>query len=830
MRIAVYVRVSTQTPCQTQSIEHQLQRLRAHVQTQGWELPDEHVFRDDGYSGASLNRPGLDRLRERIAQRAFDRVLITAPDRLARKYVHQVLLLEEFDQHDCQTEFLERPMSQDPHDQLVLQIRGAVAEYERSLITDRMRRGRQAKLRAGLLLPWTRPPYGYRVDPDRPRDPRGVRLEPAEAVTVAEMAAYYLEDGRSLFGLAKHLMAMGVLTPSGKKRWNQATVRGILTNPVYIGKVYAGRNRARPARIRRSALKPLGNPTSGHEPASPEDWILVAEVPAILTQEQFDLIQAKLAQNQKFASRNNTSHEYLLRALVSCGLCGLACTARSCHPGYAYYTCRAKQHPIQSCRDERCPSRFIPATQLDALVWQDLCEILTHPELITQALERAQGGQWLPQELQARQENLRKARRSLEQQLERLTEAYLSNVIPLAEYQRRRQDLEQRQVTLEQQAQQLMASVDRQVELAGLAIGIEDFCQRVQRGLADATFEQKRQLVELLIDRVVVTNDEVEIRYVIPTHPRSEHIRFCHLRKDYFNPHTAAIGLQGFTPAGEIGSQQPGFLFSCCPMGQQIDGIGRLSSQQGRSQPTALSWTLDQAPEVLPGRLSRQQDLMIGFLAQDILPSPGIQLLQDRHCPEFTVPDQQHRDVGRQQATDISQQGQLFAGRTVSFRTFDPSPGQGDGSATKGQADDQQLMAKAHFAAIGNQPHFLHRVSRGLQQPPGNGRVPLANPHGWIVQPATQSPHGTYQDGCTRNLAGNFAQVHRATLVDPDHQPGERTQPRNPLVRPQLPDPQKPSMIESVDRHRLPPRELFDTPILLERGDAINPFVKVSGG
>jgi site-specific DNA recombinase len=545
LRIAVYVRVSTQTPCQTQSIEQQLQRLRTHVQTQGWDLPDEHVFRDDGYSGASLNRPGLDRLRERIAQRAFDRVLITAPDRLARKYVHQVLLLEEFEQHDCQTEFLERPMSQDPHDQLVLQIRGAVAEYERSLITDRMRRGRQAKLRAGLLLPWTRPPYGYRVDPDRPRDPRGIRLEPAEAVTVAEMAAYYLEDGQSLVGLVKHLMAMGVLTPSGKKRWNQATVRGILTNPVYTGKVYAGRNRARPARIRRSALKPLGNPTSGHEPAPPEDWILVAEVPAILTQEQFDLIQAKLAQNQKFASRNNTSHEYLLRALVSCGLCGLACIARSCHPGYAYYTCRAKQHPIQSCRDERCPSRFIPAAQLDARVWQDLCEILTHPELITQALERAQGGQWLPQELQARQENLRKAWRSLEQQLERLTEAYLSNVIPLAEYRRRRQDLEQRQMALDQQSQQLTASVDRQVELAGLAIGIEDFCQRVQHGLADATFEQKRQLVELLIDRVVVTNAEVEIRYVIPTHPRSEHIRFCHLRKDYFHRPAPLIVLQG---------------------------------------------------------------------------------------------------------------------------------------------------------------------------------------------------------------------------------------------------------------------------------------------
>ena len=118
MRIAVYVRVSTQTPCQTQSIEQQLQRLRAYAQAQGWDLSDAHVFRDDGYSGASLNRPGLDRLRERIAQRAFDRVLLTAPDRLARKYVHQVLLLEEFEQHDCQTEFLERPMSQDPQPSL----------------------------------------------------------------------------------------------------------------------------------------------------------------------------------------------------------------------------------------------------------------------------------------------------------------------------------------------------------------------------------------------------------------------------------------------------------------------------------------------------------------------------------------------------------------------------------------------------------------------------------------------------------------------------------------------------------------------------------------
>lgn len=153
MRRAVYVRVSTQRQAHLQTIEQQLERLQAHFQEQGWEWGEDLVFRDDGYSGASLKRPGLDRLREQAAQARLDRVVITAPDRLARKYIHQMLLIEELEKGGCQVEFVERPMSQDPHDQLLLQIRGAVAEYERNLIADRMRRGRQQKYRAGTLLP-----------------------------------------------------------------------------------------------------------------------------------------------------------------------------------------------------------------------------------------------------------------------------------------------------------------------------------------------------------------------------------------------------------------------------------------------------------------------------------------------------------------------------------------------------------------------------------------------------------------------------------------------------------------------------------------------------
>src|SRR6516165_1648588 len=148
MTSAIYVRVSTDRQALAQTIDQQIERLQAHLKGEGEELRAEYIFRDDGYSGATLNRPGLDRLRDQLREGAIDRVLILSPDRLARNYVHQMVLLEEFERSGCQVQFLDQPLRQDPHDHLLLQIRGAVAEYER------MRRGRQMKLRAGVLLPW----------------------------------------------------------------------------------------------------------------------------------------------------------------------------------------------------------------------------------------------------------------------------------------------------------------------------------------------------------------------------------------------------------------------------------------------------------------------------------------------------------------------------------------------------------------------------------------------------------------------------------------------------------------------------------------------------
>lgn len=166
-------------------------------------------------------------------------------------------------------------------------------------------------------------------------------------------------------------------------------------------------------------------------------------------------------------------------------------------------------------------------------MWADLCEVIREPQLIALELERAWSGQWMPEEMRARRVSLRKARVSLEQQLERLTEAYMGGVIKLEEYGRRRRELEEKTAALESQERELEQQADRRMELSGMVSRVEDYCQRISETLAGASFEQKRRLVEMLIDRVIVMEEEVEIRYVIPTRQSGEYTRFCHLRTNY---------------------------------------------------------------------------------------------------------------------------------------------------------------------------------------------------------------------------------------------------------------------------------------------------------
>jgi len=534
MNVALYARVSGPRQHQAQTIEQQLERLRAHVaEHPDWQLAEEHIYRDDGYSGAQLNRPGLDRLRDHAAFAAFELVLISAPDRLARSFVHQVVLIDELAKHGCSVMFLERPMSADPHDQLLLHIRGAVAEYERTLIADRMRRGRQAKLRAGQLLPWTYPPYGYILDPESPRDPHTVRVDPVKAEIVRQMFAWFTDPQQpaSLNWVANQLSAQQIPAPKGGAHWGRATIRSMLRDPAYTGTTYSGRTRTVRSLQRKSPLRAMG-PGNSQQPTPSESWIAI-EVPAIIDQATFEAAQARLEQNKQFSRRHNTVHSYLLRGLVWCGHCQRACQGRTDTLRYSYYLCRGRLERLRGDDRVQCTARYIPVADLDELVWQDLCLVLRDPALITHELERARAGEWLPQALRARQKTVEDAMAQLERQQERLLDVYLAGIIARTEFERKHHELSSQQESLRQQQRELAAQARQHLDVVKLADSITAFCTRLQTTLDHLDFAQQRQLVELLVDCVIVSAEQVEIRYVIPTGPQGEATIFRHLRSDY---------------------------------------------------------------------------------------------------------------------------------------------------------------------------------------------------------------------------------------------------------------------------------------------------------
>src|SRR5512143_1947519 len=240
MRAALYARVSTERQQHQQTIDSQLSALREWVAAKGHTLAEAHVFRDEGYSGTRLDRPGLDSLRDAVRDAAIDLVAVLSPDRLARKYAYQVVLLEEFRRAGCEVVFLQQPISEDPNDQLLLQIQGAIAEYERAVLAERFHRGKLQKAREGHILS-AHPPYGYRYVPRQDRCPAHLIIDEAEAMVVRQLYTWLVEEHLTLRQLLKRLNFGPWFPRSGRRPWSPSVAHHILSDPVYVGTAYANR-------------------------------------------------------------------------------------------------------------------------------------------------------------------------------------------------------------------------------------------------------------------------------------------------------------------------------------------------------------------------------------------------------------------------------------------------------------------------------------------------------------------------------------------------------------------------------------------------------------
>ena len=342
-----------------------------------------------------------------------------------------------------------------------------------------------------------------------------MRVDEAGAAVVRQVYEWSVEEGLTRYGIAQRLSAQQVPTPKGLVLWSPATVRKILTNSAYQGTAYGNQQQTVPAR---RSYPLIGRPLQGAGGASgqwrpQEEWIGVP-VPAIISTERFSQAQARLAQNRQWAPRN-TQGEYLLRCLVSCRQCGLAHGIWN-NGRYAYYRCKGLDGLMARRRPLPCRSRQVATERLDALVWTDLCQVLTDPAVLDGAVRRAQQGWLSSDERQARRQDLHRRRAEVERQIQRLVDAYTAEVLTLEELRARRTKLEERLEALRREEQQLIAEGVKDDQLRHIASQAEAFRARVAQGLERATFAERRMLVELLVNRVIVDAPEVEVRYVVP--------------------------------------------------------------------------------------------------------------------------------------------------------------------------------------------------------------------------------------------------------------------------------------------------------------------------
>jgi site-specific DNA recombinase len=307
LQVALYARVSSEQQTSQQTIESQRAALVKRIAADGYALLPDMQFIDDGYSGATLVRPALEQLRDLAAVGGLDRVYVHSPDRLARKYAYQVLLVDEFNHSGVEIVFLNRSLGTSPEDDLLLQVQGMVAEYERAKILERSRRGKRHAAQTGRVNPLSGAPYGYRyIDKQQGNGQARYEVEPEPASVVRRIFEWVGIERLSIGAVCRRLHTNQIASPTGKAVWDRSSVWGLLSNPAYKGEVAFGKTASGPRRPRLRpgrghAAQPRQDVSSYDQ--SQADWISIP-VPALVEPALFEGVQAQLEENRRHARQS----------------------------------------------------------------------------------------------------------------------------------------------------------------------------------------------------------------------------------------------------------------------------------------------------------------------------------------------------------------------------------------------------------------------------------------------------------------------------------------------------------------------------------------------
>jgi site-specific DNA recombinase len=517
--VAIYARVSSERQKEQATIVSQTTVLLEHAVQQNWTVPNEWRFLDEGYSGASLVRPGLDSLRDRIAEGQIDTVLVLSPDRLSRKYAYQILLTEEFHRHGTELVYLKSPPATTPEEQLLAQVQGMIAEYERAQIIERTRRGKRHRARQGTVNVLSGAPYGYRYVKKSDGGNAYYEVIEAEAAVVRMAYEMYTVQQLSIGAITRGLNEQGIPTRTGDSRWERSTVWAILRNPAYVGKACFGKTERKPRERITRRLRQRGgyaNRCGANQERPREEWIEIG-VPPIISEAAFALAQERLQANKQFSQRR-TIEPSLLQSLLVCAHCGYGlyrCSTRTTKHKLYYYRClgsdawRHLKHSICDCPPVR-------QDYLDGIVWDEVIRLLEDPTLLQAEITRRLEAAKQADPAQQRQQHLVGEQARLTKSMERLLTAYQESLLSLDELRKRIEPLRKQHGAVQAELQAIETAVADQHRYLRLVESLAPFQARLRERAESMDIVERQRIVRLLVKEVIIGPESITIRHCLP--------------------------------------------------------------------------------------------------------------------------------------------------------------------------------------------------------------------------------------------------------------------------------------------------------------------------
>ena len=510
--IATYARVSTATQEQEETVKNQLSALREFAAAHSYEIVQEYI--DEGWSGDILARPQLDKLRQDAPKKIWQAVLIYDPDRLARRYSYQELVMDELRERGIEVLFVTTPSPKTGEEKILHGVKGLFAEYERAKITERFRLGKVRKAREGNVL-LSEAPYGYRYVP-KSQDGRGhFEINPHEAEVLSMIFRWVTEEGVTIRGVVRRLAELGVRPRKSKRGvWSPSTIGHLLRNRTFIGEAHYGASYAVVPQKRRTTEVYRKHRKTSRRQKPESEWIKIP-VPAIIDGSLFERTQQQLKKN--FAlSRRNRKNEYLLSGKIWC-ICGTRRAGEGPQRGkHLYYRCVSRVHsfPLPST----CEEKGINARFADAAVWNKVALLMSDPKLLQKQIRRWANQREATEERNVNAASVTSAELSkLKEQEERYTRAYGAGLLSLEQLRTYKLPLRDKIVSLEKQIagfrQVYQAPLDnhppssREVAL---------FARRSAQMLQNLNFAARQAIVRNVIEKVVVSANTLDIHGIIP--------------------------------------------------------------------------------------------------------------------------------------------------------------------------------------------------------------------------------------------------------------------------------------------------------------------------